>query len=54
MVLGGAMMLSGGHEMAASIASSGSGIADVAPAWIMDGALVGVGAFAATKIDEML
>ena len=54
MVLGGAMMLTGGHEMAASIASSGSGIADVAPAWIMDGALVGVGAFAATKIDEML
>jgi hypothetical protein len=54
MVLGGAMMLSGGHEMAASIASSGDGIADVAPAWIMDGALVGLGALAATKIDEML
>ena len=54
MVLGGAMMLSGGHEMAASIASSGSGIADVAPAWIMDGVLVGVGALAATKIDELL
>jgi hypothetical protein len=54
MVLGGAMMLSGGHEMAASLASSGDGIADVLPAWIMDGALVGVGALAADKIDEML
>jgi len=54
MVLGGAMMLSGGHEMAASLASSGNGIADVLPAWILDGALVGVGALAADKIDEML
>lgn len=54
MVLGGAMMLSGGHEMAASLASSGDGIADVLPAWIMDGALVGVGALAADKIDELL
>ena len=54
MVLGGAMMLSGGHEMAASLASSGDGIADVVPAWIMDGMLVGVGALAADKIDEML
>jgi len=54
MVLGGAMMLSGGHEMAASLASSGDGIADVAPAWIMDGVLVGVGALAADKIDELL
>jgi len=54
MVLGGAMMLSGGHEMAASLASSGDGIADVLPAWVLDGALVGVGALAADKIDEML
>ena len=54
MALGGAMMLSGGHEMAASIASSGDGIVDVAMAWVLDGALVGVGALAATKIDEML
>ena len=54
MVLGGAMMLSGGHEMAASLASSGDGIADVAPAWIMDGVLVGVGALAADKIDALL
>jgi hypothetical protein len=54
MVLGGAMMLSGGHEMAASLASSGDGIADVVPAWIMDGMLVGVGALAADKIDELL
>ena len=54
MALGGAMMLTGGHEMAASLASSGDGIADVLPAWIMDGALVGVGALAADKIDELL
>ena len=54
MALGGAMMLTGGHEMAASLASSGDGIVDVAMAWVLDGALVGVGALAATKIDEML
>jgi len=54
MALGGAMMLTGGHEMAASAASSFDGIADVAPAWILDGILVGVGALLATKLDEMI
>ena len=54
MALGGAMMLSGGHEMAAMAADGMGSVADVAPAWILDGALVGVGAFVAGKVDEML
>jgi len=54
MALGGAMMLTGGHEMAASAASSFDGIADVAPAWILDGILVGVGALIGSKVDEMI
>ena len=54
MALGGAMMLSGGHEMAAMVADGMGSAADVAPAWIIDGALVGVGAFVAGKVDEML
>ena len=54
MALGGAMMLTGGHEMAASAASSFDGIADVAPAWILDGILVGVGALVGSKVDEMI
>ena len=54
MALGGAMMLTGGHEMAASAASSFDGIADVAPAWILDGILVGVGALIGSKVDEMM
>ncbi len=54
MALGGAMMLTGGHEMAASAASSFDGIADVAPAWILDGILVGVGALVGSKVDEMM
>tara|TARA_B100000029_G_scaffold397882_1_gene396264 strand:+ start:125 stop:709 length:585 start_codon:yes stop_codon:yes gene_type:complete len=54
MVLGGAMMLSGGHEMAAMAADGLGSVADVAPAWILDGVLVGAGAFVGSKVDEML
>ena len=54
MVLGGSMMLTGGHEMAASLVSSGDGMADVAPAWIVDGLLVGIGALVGVKVDEMV
>ena len=48
------MMLTGGHEMAASLVSSGDGMADVAPAWIVDGLLVGIGALVGVKVDEMV
>mgnify|MGYP001170263583 CR=1 FL=1 len=54
MVLGGWMTLNGGHEMGASIASMGDGIADVLPAWIVDGLLVGVGARIGSEIDNNL
>ena len=52
MVVGGAMVLDGGHQMGASIASSASGIGDVLPAWILDGLMVGVGALLANTIDD--
>ena len=54
MVLGGWMTLNGGHEMGASIASMGDGIADVLPAWIVDGLLVGLGARLGSEIDNAL
>jgi len=54
MVVGGAMALDGGHQMGASIASTGEGIVDVALAWIVDGAMVGVGALLANTIDDAL
>lgn len=52
MVVGGAMVLDGGHQMGASLASSASGIGDVLPAWILDGLMVGVGAMLAGIIDD--
>ncbi len=52
MVLGGMMVLTGAHEMGASIASAGDGIADVLPAWIVDGLLVGIGARVGAEIDK--
>ena len=54
MVLGGMMTLTGGHEMGASLASMGDGIADVLPAWIVDGLLVGLGARIGSEIDNAL
>ena len=54
MVLGGAMMLTGAHEMGASIASSGAGIVDTLANWICDGLFVGVGALIGVKIDEAI
>jgi hypothetical protein len=52
MVLAGAMTLDGGHQMGASLASAGDGIADVLPAWIVDGLLVGLGARIGAEIDS--
>ena len=52
MVVGGAMALDGGHQMGASLASSADGIVDVAMSWIVDGAMVGVGALLANTIDD--
>ncbi len=54
MVLGGAMMLTGAHEMGASIASSGAGIVDTLANWICDGLFVGIGALIGVKIDEAI
>ncbi len=54
MILGGAMTLTGAHEMGASVASVGDGIVDTLVNWIFDGLFVGVGALAGAKIDEML
>lgn len=54
MVLGSAMMLTGAHEMGASIASSGAGIVDTLANWICDGLFVGVGALIGVKIDEAI
>ena len=54
MVLGGAMTLNGAHEMGASLASLGDGIADTLVNWIFDGLFVGLGALIGVKIDEMV
>ena len=54
MVLASAMTLDGAHEMGASIASFGDGIADTLVNWVFDGLFVGAGALLGTKIDEML
>ena len=47
-------MLTGAHEMGASIASAGDGIADTVVNWICDGLFVGIGALVGVKIDEMV
>ena len=50
----GAMMVTGAHEMGASITSMGDGIADSLVNWICDGLFVGAGALLGVKIDEMV
>jgi len=54
MILGGAMVLTGAHEMGASIASSGAGIVDTLANWVCDGLFVGIGALIGVKIDEAI
>ena len=54
MVLGGAMTLNGGHEMGAMLADGAVSAADVLPAWIVDGLLVGLGARLGAEIDNNL
>ena len=54
MVLGGAMTLTGAHNMGASIASAGDGIVDTLVNWVCDGLFVGLGALVGAKIDENL
>ena len=49
----GAMMVTGAHQMGASITSMGDGIADSLVNWICDGLFVGAGALLGVKIDEM-
>ena len=50
----GAMMVTGAHQMGASITSMGDGIADSLVNWICDGLFVGAGALLGVKIDEMV
>ncbi|MBN55999.1 MAG: hypothetical protein CMA79_06175, partial [Euryarchaeota archaeon] len=54
MVLGGAMVLDGGHEMGSMLADGAGSAADVLPAWIVDGLLVGLGARVGAEIDNAL
>ena len=54
MALGGAMVLTGAHEMGASLASAGEGIVDTVVNWIFNGLFVGIGALVGVKIDEMI
>jgi len=54
MALGGAMVLTGGHMMGASIADAGTQIVDVLADWIFDGLFVGIGALIGVKIDEAI
>ena len=54
MVLGGAMTLTGAHEMGASITSAGDGIVDTAVNWICDGLFVGIGAFVGCQADALM
>ena len=54
MVLGGAMTLTGAHEMGASITSAGEGIADTVVNWICDGLFVGIGAFVGCQADALM
>ena len=54
MALGGAMALTGAHEMGESLASTGEGIVDTAVNWICNGLVVGLGALIGMKIDEMI
>ena len=54
MVLGGFMVLTGAHEMGASILNTGEGIVDTLVNWICDGLFVGIGALIGVKIDEAI
>jgi hypothetical protein len=54
MILGGAMVLTGAHEMGASVSSMGDGIVDTLANWVCDGLFVGIGALIGVKIDEAI
>ncbi len=54
MALTSAMALDGGHQMGAMLADGAGSAADVLPAWIVDGLLVGLGARVGAEIDNAL
>jgi len=55
MALVGAMTITGAHSMGAHLGSMEfAGIADTLVNWIVNGALVGIGALIGVKIDEMI
>ena len=53
---GAAILLSttGANEMAAMMLDGFGSLGDVAPTWIVDGLLVGIGAFVAGQVDDLL
>ena len=54
MALTSAMALDGGHQMGAMLADGAGSAAEVLPAWIVDGLLVGLGARVGAEIDNAL
>ncbi len=54
MAIGGAMTLTGAHEMGTSLVGGGTEIANVLVNWITDGLFVGIGAFLGVTVDGMI
>ena len=48
------MGVGGAHDMASAIMGDSSNIANAASTWLLDGAVVGLGALVASKIDEQV
>jgi len=51
---GGDISTTGANEMAAMMLDGFGSVGDVAPTWIVDGLLVGIGAFVAGQVDDLL
>ena len=49
-----ALSSNGANEMAAMMLDGFGSVGDVAPTWIVDGLLVGIGAFVAGQVDDLL
>ena len=54
MAIGGAMTLTGAHEMGTSLVGGGTEIANVLVNWVTDGLFVGIGAFLGVTVDGMI
>ena len=51
---GGDISTTGANEMAAMMLDGFGSVGDVAPTWIVDGLLVGIGAFVGGQVDDLL